>query len=184
MPVLPQVFSETAYFDADRHPTLDAEGPVNGQLSVHYERSHANHSDHDAHGIWLFVIDLSPSTFNADHESVPDAERPLMISSGRHTGNVQLVAEDERTRFDPVKAGTLWTDGVFRIGFGAQPMTPLLAEFARQVLAYWHTPQRLHDAKIVHTMDELHEIGATIADLNSRWRTVNRRLADLTGYQP
>ncbi|WP_280454157.1 hypothetical protein [Nocardia brasiliensis] len=176
MPRSSQSFTvtELSHFD---NPILEASGPVNGPISVGYRRPEKHRR---SRGGWVLRVVFSPRP--VDSLGHPCGERRYVtVGKATYSGYLELAVEpehDDQPPFATIGKRSIGRHDAHFASFGVIPRA--LERVSKQILAYYHTPQRLHAAKIVHTAREIAMLDRKILERTDS--LITRRVAAIQEY--
>ncbi|WP_280454158.1 hypothetical protein [Nocardia brasiliensis] len=163
-PSAAQTFTSTAYFDVHGHRVVDADGPATGHLGLGYQFRLGRRN---SPGRWVIAVTLSPALYDQTGAKIIDAaaKRPLTIAQTAVHGELDLAADPTAT---PPQASIVFDhyhlDTPDPDSRRARTVHAALTQLSEQVFAFFHTPHRLHAAKIDHTAREIAAIDKQILD--------------------
>ncbi|WP_141717639.1 hypothetical protein [Nocardia altamirensis] len=176
MPRSSQSFTTTELFHY-YNPILEASGPVNGPICVGYHRPGKNRH---SRGSWVLVIVFSPRPIDSTGHPYGE-QRYVTVGKATYSGYIEMTVEPEQGEQPPF--GTFGERRIARHdahfdSFGVIPQA--LQRVSKQILTYYHTPQRLHAAKIDHTAHEIVLLDRKILERTNS--LIARRAATLQEY--
>ncbi|QIS18571.1 hypothetical protein [Nocardia terpenica] len=151
MPKTIQTVDVTGVLDTEGHPILFAEGPVTGPISVQYRYRGLDGRGYDT---WCLHMRLSP-LFDRAEQSLPEY---VTINGREYTGHRNIVIESRGPH--PTSVGATEDHCTRRVGGGVVTTAAIdhLDELFPQIVAFWHTPARLHEAKVQYAQDRIADV--------------------------